>query len=254
VIQLELERARLLTQLRSLRSSFAEETAALHRIAGVDAPRPNGPILAQLLDQIPPLPQAGAQPDTGLDGSPWLEASAGESERRRLEGKQAGRTAFGRPELEVTYAHAPTIGELESFESLGLRLHVPLPLGQARKRHNAQSAAEVRRAEAHERQTRRILESRWIAARTRAEQAAATLDSLKEIEEAIGDPEHSVVQQYRLGVISYLAYLDGLERLDSVRLQVIDTRQSLLRARLELAVLTGDAAVFPLPDFDEESP
>ena len=62
---------------------------------------------------------------------------------------------------------------------------------------------------------------------------------------------HSMAEQFRLGAISYLAYIDGLSRFDRIVEETIDARSTLLRARLELAVLLGDPSIFPLPDRGE---
>jgi outer membrane protein TolC len=236
-----------------LRSINAAHTAELHRIAGADAPRPGGPVLDSLLDQMPPFAWNDAAAEAAMASSPWLEASSADVELRRLQGKQAKRTAHGRPEFEVTWERVPDIGALEGFDAAGLRLKVPLPLGQAGKRRRVESEAGVRRAEARTRQTRRALEARIFEAATQAGEAAASLVSLNEVEAKFAEVEFSLMQQYRLGAISYLVYLDGLRRLDEVRLQAIDVRHTELRARLELAVLSGDGNIFPLPEFDEES-
>jgi len=253
VSQLELERARLVTELATLRSTNASAAAALHRLSGADAPRPNGPVLDRLLDQMPPFSWDDGAAAVAMEDSPWLVASAAEVERRRLEGKQAGRTAFGRPEFEVTWARVPDVGDLDGFDAAGLRLKVPLPLGQAGKRRRAESEAGVRHALARQQQTRWMLEARMAEAATRLTEASISLATLSEVEDELADVQYSLDQQYRLGVISYLGYLDGVRRLDDVRVQAIIARHAELRARLELAVLTGDKSLFPLPDFDEES-
>jgi hypothetical protein len=41
-------------------------------------------------------------------------------------------------------------------------------------------------------------------------------------------------------------YIDGLSRLDDVRLEAIDARSQLLQSRVELAAMTGDTSLFPL--------
>ncbi len=59
---------------------------------------------------------------------------------------------------------------------------------------------------------------------------------------------HSLAEQFRLGAISYLAYIDGLSRFDRIVEETIDARKTLLQAQLDLAVLLGDSTIFPLPD------
>jgi hypothetical protein len=55
-----------------------------------------------------------------------------------------------------------------------------------------------------------------------------------------------------LGAISYLVFIDGLARLDDLRIQRIQAYETLLYARLELAMILGDPSLFPLPISDSE--
>ena len=64
---------------------------------------------------------------------------------------------------------------------------------------------------------------------------------------SIDDASRSLAEQYRLGAVSYLAYIDGLSRLEEVRLSNVEATRSLLTARLELAILLRDPSWFPLP-------
>jgi outer membrane protein TolC len=84
-------------------------------------------------------------------------------------------------------------------------------------------------------------------ARTEAEAAAARLSALTTAVDGLERIESSLRQQFRLGVSSYLVHLDGLNRLDEVRLETIAAREQLLLARLELASILADPAVFPVP-------
>ena len=59
--------------------------------------------------------------------------------------------------------------------------------------------------------------------------------------------ERALAEQFRLGAISYLVYIDGLGRLDDVRLDAVEARWRLLAARLELAAMLADPACLPVP-------
>jgi outer membrane protein TolC len=82
------------------------------------------------------------------------------------------------------------------------------------------------------------------------ETADASEKRLKELGgvlEGEGQAEHALAEQFRLGAASYLVYIDGLNRLDDLRLDVVKARLELLHARLELAALLADGQSFPLP-------
>jgi hypothetical protein len=51
--------------------------------------------------------------------------------------------------------------------------------------------------------------------------------------------ELSLTEQYRLGELDYIGLVDGLGRLDRVRLSVVAVRQQAVSARLELLWLEG---------------
>ena len=68
----------------------------------------------------------------------------------------------------------------------------------------------------------------------------------------MGATGRSLSEQFRLGAISYLVYLDGFSRLDQVLQEAIDARHALLLARLELAGITGSDVFFPLPELEIE--
>ena len=66
--------------------------------------------------------------------------------------------------------------------------------------------------------------------------------------------ERSLAEQFRLGAISYLVYIDGLSRLDELRGDLVAARLTLLQARLDLATLLADSEIFPIPSALEETP
>ena len=134
-----------------------------------------------------------------------------------------------------------------------LRLRFPLPLGNLGKRQAAEAAARQRRADAERESTRRELAARIDAETARVQAADAVIADLAAVESELPAVERSISERYRLDATPYLEYIDGLARLDEVRMQAIEARLAALRARLALAVLTGDLELFPLPAPDQES-
>ena len=78
------------------------------------------------------------------------------------------------------------------------------------------------------------------------------LAEMASLAEGLPRTEQSLAEQFRLGAISYLIYIDGLSRLDELRDDLVDTRLALLKARLELATLLADNKIFPIPPLNKE--
>jgi outer membrane protein TolC len=248
VKQLELERLRLVGEVSAHRADRADAAESLGRLAGPEVPGPRLDDLRLLHNGFPPLDLFERETDDWLETSPSLIAGALDAERVRLEGERARRTVWGRPEAEVTWEHIPTVDDTDGFDSVGFRLRVPLPVGGLGKRQAAVSAARQRRAESDQEAARRETAARIRAEMERARTAGEMLVLLGDIEAELAVVEHSLSERYRLGAVAYLEYLDGLSRLDEVRVQTIDARLGGARARLELAVLTGNLDFFPLPE------
>ena len=77
--------------------------------------------------------------------------------------------------------------------------------------------------------------------------ASERLRETESVRKRLPRTERSLNEQFRLGAISYLVFIDGLARLDDLRLQRIKAYETLLHARLELAMVLGDPSLFPLP-------
>ena len=251
VTQLNLERLRLSGEVQALRVDRVAVAEELKRLAGPAAPPPRPGDLRGLHEALP-APGAGEGEDR-LDASPLLTAATLDAERIRLDGERARKTVWGKPEAEISWEHIPTIDAAEGFDSVGLRLRFPLPLGGLVKRHAAESTARHRRADAERERTRRELAARIDAETARARAADELLVSLGAVESELPAVERSISERYRLGATPYLEYIDGLARLDEVRMQTIEARLAALRARLVLAVLTGDLEIFPLPEPAQET-
>jgi len=155
-------------------------------------------------------------------------------------------TAWGRPVVMAEWEHFPSFGELPGYNAWGLSLAVPLPLGREGRQRKEAAGAEAAAAAARIEATRVQLESRMRAAHAAAIEARSRLRVLEPVIDELAETEHSLREQFRLGSISYLVYIDGLSRLDDVRTECVSARAELLMARLELAVLLGDTRLFPL--------
>ena len=155
--------------------------------------------------------------------------------------------AWGRPEAELEWEHVPSLGGEPSFDALGVRVSVPLPVGTAGRQTRAAADATVRASEldAEARQQRLTNQlSRTVASITVAR------DSLRELEDVLAnavDAERSLAEQFRLGTMTYLSYIDGLSRLDAARSAAVDTRLELLVRHIQLYELLGDLAPVSLP-------
>jgi hypothetical protein len=90
------------------------------------------------------------------------------------------------------------------------------------------------------------------AALAAAQSASLRLQETEPVLERLPRTETSLSEQFRLGAISYLVYIDGMSRLDELRLQRIEASETLLQAKLDLAVLFGDPALFPIPDAESD--
>jgi outer membrane protein TolC len=161
-------------------------------------------------------------------------------------------TAFGRPVAGVEWERIPSIAGAPSCDAFGVALAVPLPFGRAGRQLKAAAHAEAAAREERAEGVRREFVRRTRVARSDAEAAMTRLTALNIAMSELERIESSLDQQFRLGATSYLVYLDGLNRLDDVRLEAIAAREQLLLARLELAAIVADAAVFPIPLQDQE--
>jgi outer membrane protein TolC len=169
-----------------------------------------------------------------------LELARAHSQISRVE-------AWGRPEVELEWEHVPSLGGDASFDAIGVRLSVPLPLGTAGRQARAAAAATLRASELDAKARQQALAnqlSRTVASITVAR------DSLRELEDVLAssaDAEHSLAEQFRLGTMTYLSYIDGLSRLDAARSAAVDARLELLVRHIQLYHLLGDLAPVSLP-------
>jgi len=162
------------------------------------------------------------------------------------------RTAYGRPTVGVEWERFPSLDGIPSYDAWGAMLTLPLHIGRAGKQTRVAAHEKALASQERIEGTRRELLRRAKAARAEAEGASRRLSTLGTVLPDLPSIEYSLSQQFRLGAISYLVYLDGLTRLDEVRMEAVAARKDLLLARLELGSILADPSVFPLPTAEEE--
>lgn len=249
VKQLELEQLRLMSAVSGLRAEQASAARELGRWAGSDAPRPLPGDLHDLQSSLAPLGEELRFDDPELlKSSPLMTVAALRSERIHSEGRRDRRTVAGPAEAEISWERIPEINGVEGFDAVGLRLRLPLPIGGAVKRQAEEARARQQEAGAELERTESELIAAAGSAAERARAAGATLAALTSAERDLARVEQSLFERYRLGSIAYLEYIDGLQRLDDIRTLAVNARLDHLLARLDLAMLTGDLTLFPLPD------
>ena len=247
VRQIDLEHVSETSRLAGVRAGLEMAEAALRELCGSGWGEVRAGDLEALVSISKP-PEDTELTTSELADGPVLRLAAGGAELERSAAKLNSATAWGRAEIEAEWERIPSIDGIPGFDAWGFRLTVPLPLGAAGHRQRAAARARAEAADASLDLAR--IEVLRSAREARAAVRGAT-DRLRALEPAVNDlPDlvHSLAEQFRLGAISYLAYIDGLSRFDRIVEETIDARRTLLQARLDLAVLLGDSTIFPLPD------
>ena len=196
----------------------------------------------------------GVDVDSAVEHAPEVRAAQSEQDVAHARAELLAASVWGRPTLAAEWEHFPTIDGLPSYDAMGLHLTVPLPFGKAGRRQRDEAAARAVAAQARAEAARREVRARVEGAAAIASGAEDRLNALAEVLEALDRAEVSLAEQFRLGATSYLVFIDGLARLDGIRLEAIDARESLLAARLQLAVVLDDSVLFPMPPTEIESP
>jgi outer membrane protein TolC len=247
VRQLDLEHVSESSRLASLRSRRLAAEAFLAELCGEGRTEAREGDLAALVSESS-TPDADRLSAEGLGQGPVLRRVEGDAELAQANADLAAATAWGRAEVEAEWERVPALEGLPSYDAWGFRIAVPLPVGAAGHRQREEARARADQADAELHAARRRV-------RRTAEQALADAESardrLRALEPALADlsfMDHSLAEQFRLGSISYLAYIDGLSRFDRIVEEAVNARLTLLEARLELAVLLGDPTVFPMTD------
>ena len=247
VRQLDLEHVGESSRLASLQAEVKAARAALRELCGSGW----GTVLPgdlEVLTRASTTPGSVTLADNELADGPILRLASDDAALQRSASDLLSSTAWGRAEVEAEWERVPAMDGMPGFDAWGFRLTVPLPLGAAGHRQREQARARADAADASlDRARREVLRSAEGALAV-AEGAANRLRALEPAMDELPELVHSMAEQFRLGAISYLAYIDGLSRFDRIVEETIDARSTLLRARLELAVLLGDPSIFPLPD------
>jgi outer membrane protein TolC len=244
VAQLDLEHVRESSRLADLEGQARGLQAQLRELCGDGCRGPERGDLEELVRLSAAHP--GTVSEAAVEASAPYRSAVGEAEAARALADVVSATAFGRPLVEAEWEQFPAFEGLPGYDAWGFRLSVPLPIGSAGRQLRAAARAEGEAAESRIDMTRRRYLQQIDSEIAAAEGAERRLSALGTVLEDLEQVEHSLSQQFRLGAIRYLVYIDGLSRLDDVRLEAIEARSQLLRSRLELAAMLGDTSVFPL--------
>jgi outer membrane protein TolC len=252
VAQLDLEHVRESSSLADLEGEVAVLRTRLRELCGSGCQEPRQGDLG-LVVSATLTPDRGPETGAAVESAPVFLSAYGEAEADRVRSELISATAFGRPLIEAEWERLPAVEGLPAFDAWGFRLSVPLPIGGAGRHRRAAAKADGAAASARAEGVRLHVTQRTTSLLAVAEGAEGRLTALRSALADLDDVEHSLSEQFRLGAITYLVFIDGLSRLDEVRLEAISARRQLLRSRLELAALLGDAAVFPVgaPDREE---
>lgn len=259
VTQLDLEHVRESSRLASLRAEREAVVAGLRELVGGDLGEPRAGDLVDLAGSTR-HPESPTAAEVASQAGPLAAELRADSEMISARGRLEARDAGGWPELELEWERIPTIAGVSGFDAWGLRIAVPLPFDRGVRERRAAGEAAASAAERRLAARRAELAARTAAALARARGAEERLVALRPALGTLAEAAHSLAEQFRLGTLSYLVYIDGMSRLDDIRLEAVDARLELMSARLELATLLGDGAAFPLPaavlaggaDADEE--
>ncbi|MCB1034487.1 MAG: TolC family protein, partial [Acidobacteria bacterium] len=245
--QLELEGVRERASLDLAESRLLVARQQLESLAPGGVFPPAAGDLYRLLEALGAALPSEADLDSLLSESPYLRLAAHHRAVAAAEEKVLARNVWGSPEVELEWEHIPGLDGAAGLDAAGFRIGWPLPLGaQGRQRLAAAQqrvSAEAARSELLRRELGARLRSHWSTIRL----GRAGLGGLEEAAAQIPETEHSLAEQFRLGAISYVVFLDGLARLDELRQGLIETRHRVLAAQLEMARLLGAEEFFPLP-------
>lgn len=244
VRQLELQKAQDSAELTRLGLRL-DELAARLRLRTGDTSLPETGDLLTLASQLPDL----SRDVTNVVGP---QTTLAEANRLASEGRSqwVRRTAWGLPELEVESQRFSGHGEVPSFETFGWRIAVPLPIGARGRARRAAAEAAAASQRARSQYLADEIDFEVHRVHRRARDSQTMLEQLVPVAESLAFTERSLAEQFRLGAITYLIYIDGLSRLDELRSDLLQTRLTMLKARLELATMLADDTFFPIPPID----
>jgi len=254
VRQLDLEHVSQSSRVAALRSDVERARAAVRELCGAGVVDVRSGDL-EILTSVSTTPEEAARSLDELAGGPILRRAEGQAELERRTAQLVSATAWGRAGIDLEWERIPSFAGQPGFDALGVQLTLPLPLGAAGHRQREQARARADAADAALELAARQVVLSAEEALAAARGASDRLSALEPALDSLSENDHVLGEQFRLGAISYLAYIDGLNRFDRIVEEAIDARRSLLLARLDLAVLLGDRSVFPLTEgsLDEEN-
>jgi outer membrane protein TolC len=251
VAQLDLEHVRETSALVEAEAESARRFEWLTELCGTHCAHPQLDDLRQLVEETE-TPDSDELTVESVEAGGLLSQARAASEAAIARSELIGSVAYGRPSVALDWEHIPAVDGLPSYDAWGFMIAVPLPVGRAGKQQKAAAVAEAQASRERIEGRRRELLRLAVNARNDAEAAAHRLATVATVLSELERIEQSLVLQFRLGAITYLAYIDGLSRLDDVRLDAIAIREALLLARLELSTIVADPSVFPMPSVEEE--
>jgi len=245
VMQLELARAAVASRKAGLE---AEAESGRHRMAalcgaGCVFPAPGDLVAIQSV--LGPMTVVRGASD--FEAAPGVRGMLSDKALAEAQAELTAATIWGRPSFGVEWEHIPSFDGVEGWDALGLQLTVPLPFARSGKRQVEEAAARSRAATAWAEAELVEVQARYEGVLSQFHGAEGRLEALSPVLSRLERTEFSLSEQFRLGAVSYLVYIDGLSRLDGIQLEAVDAREQLLQSRLGLAVLLDDAGLFPLP-------
>jgi len=247
VTQMELAWAGAMSTVQRQEAEREGTLEALRQLCGGRCVPPKRGDLDELT-RLTSTPRIGEDRSAFLEMSPLWRSRALRAAFKREDARVLESTAWGRPEAEIEWEHVPALEGLRSYDAFGVRVRFPLPAGSAASKTREAAKARMVEADAIRRLGRARLLTRLESALAAARASEQTLSKLEPVLQKVERAEHSLAEQFRLGAISYLVYMDGVSRFDDVQLQAIEARRTLLEARLDLAVLGSDSHAFPIPE------
>ena len=248
VMQLELQQARDATTLSAHQAELRAMEAWVFALAGDDAPLPEPGDLQALAGPALNFDEpAWDNLEARVESGPLMASLTGRFQKQQNLSDLVGSTAKGRPSFFLEWEHVPDIDGIPSFDAFGFLVSVPLPVGKQGSQQAAAVQAEAKAAASELERGKRHLVQRARAAIAAARTSSDRLRETESVRERLPRTERSLNEQFRFGAISYFVFIDGLARLDDLRIQRIQAYEALLSARLELAMVLGDPSLFPIP-------
>ncbi len=245
VMQLELARAAEASKKAGLEADAESGRRRMEALCGDGCVFPEPGDLVAIQSSLGPRSEARGAVD--FETAPGVRGVMSDKALAEAQADLTSATIWGRPSVGVEWEHIPSLDGIEGFDALGLQLTVPLPFGRSGKRQVEEAEARSLAAAAWAEAEMVEIQARYEGLRSEFHGAEARLAALNPVLNRLERTEFSLGEQFRLGAVSYLVYIDGLSRLDGVQLEAVDAREQLLQSRLRLAVLLDDAGLFPLP-------